>query len=243
MNRCHNIDIPLWNKTETDILPQYQLSYGHVIFELQDIDLLRRKTEKVLGLVSPEIEYNLLCIKNFPLLGSNAVLYDYEFDHYIYVKTEKYLYLYAKHTLFFNNNLWEKFSKKYKEKIVVCTRGTSTEFGYRIFKDGKFLFCGKNDEKDTIIFANYGMHISFHMDGQKLFKAKDDTPIPIKEDYNMLKFDKYINQINGDVKLFSVNLSTMDNRGNDNFTVLHSVYKNNRHTKKCLFSFFNKMIK
>lgn len=238
MNSRCNIDIPLWNKTETDVLPQYQLSYGHVIFEFQDINLLREKIETFLGLAKREMEYRLLCIKDFPLHGGNAMLFDHEFDHYIYIATERYLYLYAKHRLFFNNKLWEGFSKKYKEKLAVCTRSTPIEFGYRIFKDGKFLFCGKNDGKDTTIFANTDMHISLHMDGQELFKAKSNIPASTNEDYRMLQFDHYIGQIDENIKLILVNSSGNFFRGNDYNAILHTVYRNDMPIKKHRFPFW-----
>lgn len=238
MDRCCNIDIPLWNKTESDVLPQYQLSYGHVIFELQDINILRRKVETFLKLSEQEIEYKLLCVKNFPFCNGNAVLFDHQFDHYIYIETKKYLYLYAKHRLFFDNKLWGGFSKKYREKLAVCTRSTSTEFGYRIIKDGKVLFCGKNDGKEATIFANTSMHISLYMDGQKLFKTESDIPAPVKDDYSMLQFDQYIDQIDENIELISVNSPAALDEGEDYNAVLHTVYRNDRLITKRLFSFW-----
>ena len=55
-----------WDDANEDVYPAFQLSYGHVIVETQDIDVLRKRIEKLFHLPAPICMHDTLDSKDFP---------------------------------------------------------------------------------------------------------------------------------------------------------------------------------
>jgi hypothetical protein len=111
-------ELPLWNDDETDVRPEYQLTYGHALIgtRLSAKELLQslgfRITEELSGAAS-----ELPCdpMGNYVFLSGDI----YEF---FLVDQGQQTAVFGDRTLFFNNKAWIALSKSHKVPLAVVTR-------------------------------------------------------------------------------------------------------------------------
>lgn len=137
-------DLPLWNKEQTDILPEYRLTYGRVLLR----GLIKNDWQPVLfkslGFGKPSYSGPLDQIR-LPVHAQTkgAVLGNAAEAHLIAARMADVWTVFAGHDLFFSSARWTEFNKRVGKLMAYITQMTVDSFGCLIFE---------KDVKQTNVF-------------------------------------------------------------------------------------------
>ncbi len=151
-----------WDDANDEVYPAFQLSYGHVIVEKQDIDILRKRIEKLFHLPAPICMHDTLDSKYFPQKNHLYSLRDDETLHFLYFLLGNYVFVYGSYEYFYNNRLWIKMSRECKALLALCLRLDASEFAYLIFNKGKLCLDLHKDDRYKTTYIEKGFQVSLN---------------------------------------------------------------------------------
>lgn len=197
-----------WDDANVDVYPAFQLSYGHVIVEMQDIDILRKRIEKLFHLPAPICMHDTLDNKNFPQKNNLYFLRDDETLHFIYILWENHIFIYGSHEYFHNNQLWIKISRKYKAFLALCIRLDASEFAYLIFNKGKLCLDLHKDDEYKTTYIEKGFQASIIQEKKTIRTYKFNGFTEEDEKRFMPDSDLCLCQKGDDVKVYDLEKKT-----------------------------------
>lgn len=134
------IHLPLWTDDETDVRPEYHLSFGHLLCDMQldepSIQVLAKYLD--LGALEYAGSIDLDRLPIHPRVGCRN-LGSLELANILVARNGSYSVLFGPHKLFFNNTRWIKWNKKIGGLMVPAHRQSLTETSYNVFENGKRL--------------------------------------------------------------------------------------------------------
>ncbi len=138
-------EIDLWNKEQTDIRPEYQLTYGHTLFRGLLRDNWKPELFKSLGLGKPRysgpLEQRRVPVHpqtHGPVLGNATEA------HAIAARLADVWTVFGAHDLFFSSAKWTQFNKKAGRLMASCAQMSVESYYYYIFE---------RDKKQTNVIA------------------------------------------------------------------------------------------
>lgn len=165
-----SIELPLWDKKTKDVIPEFQLTFGHVIFEQKDSAMVTRAIER-------EIRYGVIASSRFdgeriPRSREHGqyVLQEGNRIHIILAKTDVSLCVFAPHRFFFQNQLWIRCNKTVGGLMIIAVQGDRDEVDYRVFRGGEFAFIAANLKGSMRIPEQ--KPIELYLDDKKIHEEK-----------------------------------------------------------------------
>ncbi len=128
-------NLPLWNSDNSDVLPAYQLTFGHTLFRGVSGEAWPRTLFKALGLGTPHYD-GPTRPNNFPHRGKLFVLGSGQEVHLVISRAADVWCVFGPHELFFSNRNWIEFNSKALGLMAVCTQTGTKSFFYDIFENG-----------------------------------------------------------------------------------------------------------
>ncbi len=197
-----------WDDANDEVYPAFQLSYGHVIVEKQDIDILRKRIENLFHLPAPICMHDTLDSKDFPQKNHLYSLRDDETLHFVYILLGNYIFLYGSHEYFYNNQLWIKFSRVYKSFISICIRLDASEFAYLIFNKGKLCLDLHKDDRYKTTYIEKGFQVSLNQ-GKKTIGTYEFNGFTEEDEMHFMPdSDLCLCQKGDDVKVYDLEKKT-----------------------------------
>lgn len=234
-----NKTISLWNKSETDVLAQFQLRFGHTIYVKQNMMALCSNIEKIFNLKEKQESYNSIQLDRLPKNNGYFTLYDSDFVHFIYIHKNESIFLFTNHYLFFNNTQWINFSRKYEQKIVIANLSSPEDFFYRIFDRGSLTLSGFKKNGKFCIPESLNANVSFN---------NERISIPIYEETEVSNFDRhfiesdyYLEQEGECIKFYPSFVKSEGNNDNSYAGCLHIIYKTPSSQKKSFMDFLRNL--
>lgn len=182
------IKLPLWNKDETDVLPQFHLTYGHVIC---DIEL----TEKNIRLLAKKFQhrkllhagpFNLTRIPKHESANCHTLGTD-KLAHVIVVPVGKCHAIFAPHSWFMRNDGWIRWNKRVRGHIAIAHRLDLDEWYFNVFRDGKRLLSAAADGSNLRFLDDTPIEV--RVEGRVIFQDEGSTAKPGDEIIALLQHD------------------------------------------------------
>ena len=188
------ITLPLWNKEETDVLPEYQLTSGHAICQApmspEDVQRLAKFLE--LG----DLQYSGdLDAGRLPVLSGHMTLGTEQEAHLLIVEVGGHRVIFGPHGLFGNSTHWIEWNKKVGGLMAYTTQLDVEDYYHIVFGDGKRILsaCAEGDSirylEDTPIEVFLG--------GKRIFHDPGSKPDPTNEIDALLNSDARISDKDG----------------------------------------------
>ncbi len=137
--------IDLWNKEQTDVRPEYQLTYSHALFHGLLKDDWQQALFKTLGVGKPSysgpLEQTRIIVHpqtKGPVLGNATEA------HLIAARLEEVWTVFGAHDLFFSSTKWTVFSKRASRLLAICAQMDAESYFYYVFE---------RDKKQTNVIA------------------------------------------------------------------------------------------
>ena len=199
-----SITLPLWNKQETDVLPQYQLTFGHAICQapMSSEDVLRLAKFLELG----ELQYSGdLDADKLPVVAGSRTLGAEREAHLLIAEVGGHQVIFGPHQLIGNSSHWIEWNKKVGGLMAYTTQMDVEEYFHRVFGDGKLILsaCAEGDSlryiEDTPIEVFLG--------GKRIYHDPGSKPDPTNEIHALLTSDARISEEAGaiSIKAFASN--------------------------------------
>ena len=213
----------VWDDMHNDVYPACQLSYGHVIVEKQDVDILRKRIEKQFHLPQPIRMHEILDQKDFPSKDNLFLLRDDESTHFVYILWGNYVFIYGSHEYFLDNRLWIEISRKYKAVLALCIRLDASGFAYLVFNKGKLCLDLHKDDGYKTTYIEKGFQASLMQGKKTIGTYKFNGFTEEDEDRFMPGSDLCLCQKRADVKVYDLRGKAYLDVANS-CRILHVVY-------------------
>ena len=129
--------LPLWNRDNSDVLPDFQLTFGHALFRRLPSEGWQAKLFKALGLGKPTYSGLLQqsaiprhARENFKVLGTATE------SHFVCARLGDVWGVFGPHELFFASKKWMEFNSKTGDLMAFATQMDVTLFSYLVFSKG-----------------------------------------------------------------------------------------------------------
>ncbi len=129
--------LPLWNRDNSDVLPQFQLTFGHVLFRGLTGNDWQPKLFKSLGLGKPsytgplqQAAIPLHPREQCPVLGSTTE------THLVFARLGDVWSIFGPHDVFFTSKHWMEFNAKAGGLMAFATQMDEDSFSYLVFNGG-----------------------------------------------------------------------------------------------------------
>ena len=212
-----------WDDANEVVYSAFQLSYGHVIVETQDVDILRRKIEKSFHLPAPICMHDTLDGKDFPQKSHLYSLRDDETLHFLYFLLGNYVFVYGSYEYFLNNQLWIKLSRKDKALLALCVRLDASEFAYLVFNKGKLCLDLHKDDEYKTTYIEKGFQVSLNQGKKTIGTCQFNGFTEEDEMRFMPDSDLCLCQKGADVKVYDLGRKTYLDVASS-CRILHVVY-------------------
>ena len=162
--------LPIWNSDNSDVLPEFQLTFGHCLLRGVPSPGWQDKLFKALGLGAPT---QTLAHLSLPRHEQNGCLVFGSGDnlHLVVARLADVWAVFGPHTLFFSTKSWIEFNSKVGGALAFATQMDVGEISYLIFQNGV---------KQTNVFLKNGS-----------IRVVDDSPVdiyinnqPVKQEFN-----------------------------------------------------------
>ncbi len=191
----------LWNKDNSDVLPEFQLTYGHALFRGLPVEGWRSKLFRSLELGKPSYSGPLQPAliprhprKQCPVLGSTREA------HLVFARLRDVWAVFGPHDLFFSSAKWINFNAKLGGLIA---------FGNQLDEGGSFFFyVFQNGLKQTNAVVDAGgvriipdTPIAAYIDGEKIFEDRPTCALSEAEVRDLIAHDLTIRVAGGQVSI------------------------------------------
>lgn len=187
------IELPLWDKDEKDVLPAYQLSYGHVLVPLGAEPVNVTEMAQKLGFrrcgAGKFFEYKRLLVHP----DGCRYLGDAECAQILVATTEAAQCIFAPHFLFLNNKWWIKWNRHRKGSVAVVARDNLYTSSYTVFRDGTRLCSAWTKGEMLEVLKDPVIQASFL--GQVIYRSPPSSPVPTEDVIRFLKNDIEMEQL------------------------------------------------
>ena len=129
--------LPLWNGDNSDVLPQFRLTFGHAVFRGLTADNWQPKLFKALGLDKPSYTGPLqqaAIPRHLPeqclVLGSATE------THLVFARLGDVWNVFGPHDFFFASKKWMEFNAKAGGLMAFATQMDEDSFSYLVFNRG-----------------------------------------------------------------------------------------------------------
>jgi hypothetical protein len=193
-----DIDLPLWNKEETDVLPEYQMSYGHVLcqgeIDEDSVETLRRS----LGLPRRR-DTEGAGPTHFPRdpSGKHYTLGGLTEAHLLVVGLGDYSAIFGPHVLFLTARDWIKWDKKVRRLMAVATRLDIVRTFYTVFRDGQYQANAASDN-ERVWFPEIP-EVEVYVNREEVFRSSREEVQHVDEIVSMLRCDVELGEDGGNV--------------------------------------------
>ena len=177
-------DIPTWNSDESDVLPAFRLTYGHILTKgLLAADEVLEKlnagrlhvTEPFSGIGLPE------------QADGNFGYEDRGRRHFLFASEGGYTAVFCDRSFFLRNNAWIEMSRKTTDFFAVVTATEADTFFYYIFRRGELLCNAVSEAGNPRIVA--GASISVSLGGKVVQTVREEPQCAHDEILNFLRYD------------------------------------------------------
>lgn len=128
----------LWNKDNSDVLPEFQLTYGHALFRASaSHGEWPSKLFKMLELGRPvraesfeKLPFPLISNGKWPILGSAAEA------HFLFGRLRDVWAIFGPHEFFLRSKNWMTFNAKLGGLFALVTQMNEKAFYYDLFANG-----------------------------------------------------------------------------------------------------------
>lgn len=195
-----DIKLPLWNKDETDVLPEYQLSFGHAICQADINEEAVHVLAKHLMLGSLE-HVGPLDVERLPMhsLVGCRMLCTEDATHLVVARNGAYSAVFGPHRLFLNNQLWIKWNSRYRGIMAIVTRYDVAESSYRVFESGRRIVSAWSNGGQIKCLEDPSIDVYFS--GMRLFSDPGRRMQLSEAVASMLSNDMTIHDESGTVRL------------------------------------------
>lgn len=193
--------LPLWNKEQTDVLPEYQLSYGHVLCQTPLVmQGTVRVLAKYLGLgtmvyAGPVDNTRLPMNQNIACRTLGTL----ELANLLVAKSGNYYAVFAPHLLFLRSKQWIDWNKKQGGLMAYVTRLNVTEHFYIIFENGSRMFDATTNGDQLRVLED--MPILITLDREKIYHDPGSKPQIPEAVGSMLQHDVRIVEENSEIRI------------------------------------------
>lgn len=193
-----DIDLPLWNKEETDVLPEYQMTYGHVLCQGQmDEDVVSRLA-RTLGLPVRR-RVGSVAANQFPTdpSGQHRTLGTLKDAHLLVLALGDYSAVFGPHVLFFHNRDWITWNKKRPGLMALATRQDILDTSYRVFHDGRYQLSAWLDNEKLSFPETPGIEV--YVNREPIFRSSSNEVQDVKGIVAMLQCDVELREAGANV--------------------------------------------
>jgi hypothetical protein len=188
MNEPH---LPLWTKDNSDVLPEYQLTFGHALFRGLPAYGWTSKLIRLLGLNEPIYSGPLQqaaiprhASRKYKVLGAPSEV------HLLFARLDDVWSVFGPHELFFGSKKWILSNLELGGLMAFVTQMDSDCFSYRVFEKGM---------KQTNVFAEGSTlriaadtQIVAFMDERQVFDGGVACSLTDKQVLNFIEHDAAI---------------------------------------------------
>lgn len=183
-----NINLPLWNSEETDVRPEYQLTFGHMLckvrVEERSLDLLA----SMLGLgtmrYSGSLDNQLLPHDH---TGEYRNLGTLEYANLLAVRQDECDVVFAPHMLYFNNQAWMNWNGTMRGLMTIATRADVKDMAYDAFQNGRIRKTAWWDG-EALTFPEEPK-IDLYLNRELIYRSPDSTPVDVRPIISLLRSD------------------------------------------------------
>lgn len=163
--------LPLWNRDNSDVLPQYRLTFGHTIFRGVNSDNWQFKLLKVIGLEKPVYSGPL----NEAAIPRHApeqclVLGSATETHFVFARLGDVWNVFGAHDHFFASRKWMEFNAKAGGLMAFGTQMDEDSFSYLVFNRGIKQTNAFTEGKRIRIFQD--SRVDGYIGNEKVFEDK-----------------------------------------------------------------------
>ena len=195
------MDLPLWNTSETDVLPEYRLGYGHMLCNTPlDTPVAVQLLAKHLDIGAMEYagavdSSRLRCDPGYAglSLGKNDVV------NLLLSKVNECYCVFGPHHLFFRNNYWIAWNKASRGLMAVISRNDLIDYSYLIFERGKLQFTAAGDTKGLRMIGDTPM--IFTLNSEVIYTAPTTIPKVSPTAIQMVCNDLRISEQSGQLQI------------------------------------------
>ena len=199
----------LWNKDNSDVLPEFQLTYGHGLFRGLPANDWRSKLFRSLKLdkatyIGPIQQAAIPrdSDEGWRILGSVSEI------HLLLARLGDVSCIFGPHDLFFRSQKWMDFNNKVGGLFALVTQMDMNSFFYDLFKDGV---------KQTNALAE-GTHVRIipdtpikaYLGGQKIYEDKSACSLSDSEIHDFIKHDLLVQLVTDQLVLVPRFLETTE---------------------------------
>jgi hypothetical protein len=191
------VKLPLWNKDDTNVLSEYQLTYGHIVCETNltmtgEIERLCRciglgDVERVGSLVSEHLPTD-------PITGRRTLSSEQE-SHLIVAAVERCQVVFAPHKLFFSNRGWFNWNESTGGLMAYVLQFDVEKYFYTIFENGQRRF-GATAIGNSITYIE-DSPVEVYIDGKQVLSNPGAKPQVTEEIVALLASDGRIAEDDG----------------------------------------------
>ncbi len=193
-------ELPLWNEDETDILPKFQLSFGHIVCDAQ-------LNQTLVSYLCDELELGKLTYfgefkpETLPAHVSNGfrTLGTVDCAHVLIVNFVHHCVVFGPHMFFFNNTAWISWNKRVGGLMAIVGRQDVSDCTYLVFRSGKRLLSASVKEKNIQILEDPNVEVYFQRD--ILYRTSDEEVEATQDIVSLLRTDVEISQENGEIHI------------------------------------------
>jgi hypothetical protein len=184
--------VDLWNKDNSDVLPEFQLTYGHALFRGLDLHSdWRSKLFNSLELGRPmraesfgKLDIPLLFEQKWPVLGSSTE------THFLCGRVGDVWSVFGPHDFFLQSKKWMAFNAKIGGIFALATQMAVDSFYYDLFDKGvKQTNVLATGEKLRIIADT---PITAYADGEKIYEDQALSSISEADAIDLVRHDSAI---------------------------------------------------
>jgi len=183
--------LPLWNKDETDVLPQYQLSHGHCLIGGIEQRKIIRGLEKVfpVGKVSEE---SFVSPGKLPWNeeASMPALQDGDRWDFILASSSVATCVFGPHRLFLGGRPWMALSRKLRARVFLVKQIDIMEYSYHLYRGGKHRYLAFSTPSGVRVA--HEAPVVAYLNGKKIFEHQPEYVEPSEEERAIMHEDRVL---------------------------------------------------